>query len=243
MKKWILFLLLAFCKLLLADIHVVDSLSPIESALEDCDSKTLLILDAGETLMTARDAVLHPEHNDWKQRWFKKHFPRMSREEQVALIQIVRSDGSIWELVDDAWPDLIADAQNRGAQVLVLTKNTVDPKLKGLTAMRLIHLGLPIKNDSVIETEAPLKGPVLIEVLKQLSFQPEQIIFVDDRLEQIKSLDEACRQAQIPCIAFHLIAMQKTHLFNEKIADYQFKTLVKERRWVSDDEAAKTIPK
>lgn len=248
MKKWILCSLLTLATLLQADIHVVDSLSPIENALEDCGSKTLIILDVGETLMTARDAVLHPEHKEWKKKWFKRHFPRMSREEQVDIIQIIRSDESIWELVDEAWPDLIMNAQRQGAKVLVLTKNTVDPKLKGLTAKRLIHLKVPIKDDfpelkssksyvysrGVIETEAPLKGPVLIEVLKKLSFEPEKILFVDDRFEQIKSVDEACRKMQIPCLAFHLIAMKKNHLFNEKIADYQFKTLVKERRWVSD---------
>lgn len=116
MKKWFLCTLLNLAALLHADIHVVDSLSPIENALKDCDAKTLIVLNVGETL---------------------------------AL-----------------------DAEECGAKVLTLSK---------------------------------MSEKRFAQIVKKLSFQPEKIIFVDDRFEQIKRIDAVCRDMQIPSLVFHLV--------------------------------------
>jgi hypothetical protein len=88
----------------------------------------------------------------------------------------------------------------------------------------------------VIETESQLKGPVLREILSRLTTRPGKIVFVDDRFKQIKSIDDACCELEIPCTAFHYVPLTNTPPLDEKVADYQLSTLVHEHRWVSDSE-------
>jgi hypothetical protein len=91
--------------------------------------------------------------------------------------------------------------------------------------------------DGVIKTEAALKGPVLKEILQKLPKLFNKIIFVDDREEQIQSVESHCCDMGIACIAFHYVPFQQSPPLNERIAEYQLKTLVNEYRWISDDEA------
>ena len=156
-----------------------------------------------------------------------------------------------WKLLDARWPEVIVQAQDHGAKVVAFTKVALDPSVRGSRAKILRALGIPFKNDlpelskgksyeyaqGVIETEYPSKGPVLKEVLSSLTARPKKIVFVDDRMKQIKSVDDACRELGIPCTAFHYVPIVIAPELNEKIEDYQMSILVEEHRWVSDREA------
>lgn len=181
----------------------------------------------------------------------------MTREEAITLFKDVTSNAKNWNLLDSNWPSFITGIQTRNLKVIAFTRVFVDDSLKGLSVNTLKEFGLPIKDDlsaltsghtfeyadGIIETEAPLKGPVLKEVLAQLPKEFEQIIFVDDREEQIRSVEQTCRELRIPCVAFHYVPSKETPKLNEKIADYQLKTLVHEHRWVSESEASELIAK
>jgi hypothetical protein len=235
-----------------AKIQVVDSLKPIELELAKCSEDTLVLLDIGGTLLMHKDAILDAKHEEWKRKWFARHYPNSTRDDIVSSVRVVESAFENWKLVDEKWPLVISKAQQNNAKVVALTKVIVDPTLKKLRPENLKRQGVLLKDDlrglaqgnfyeyaeGIIETEAKLKGPVLLELLPKLKDRPTKIIFVDDRLEQVRSVEEACQALKIPCVGFHYTASKK-HVaeLDEKVADYQLHTLMKEGRWVSESQA------
>ncbi len=251
MKQLIGFLFLACFCTGYAEIQTAASLMPIRQEIAKSPQGTLVLLDVGGTLLAYPDAVLHPDHETWKYEWFQKHFPAITKEEKIAFDRIILGTLDKWKLLDPEWPEVIIQAQDLGIKVTAFTKVALDPTVRGSRAQILRDLGIPFKDDlptlangdfyeyaqGVIETEHPAKGPVLKEILSNLSERPKKIVFVDDRLKQIKSVDDACRELEIPCIAFHYVPHSSPPQLNEKIADYQLSTLTCEGRWVSEKEA------
>lgn len=234
------------------DVRTIDSLDLIENELMLLGNETLVLLDIGHTLLDHKDAVMDPRHEEWKRHWFQKHCPIPDRALRVATARAVESAIENWKLVDERWPQMVQKMQENGTQVVALSKVIVDPSLLGLRGKNLKAFGIFLKNefldlpddkfyvytDGVIETEEPLKGPVLKEFFFKLNKRPERIVFIDDHLNQVKSIDEACTELGIACISFHYIAYQKTvRELDERVADYQLQVLLKECRWVSDHEA------
>lgn len=234
-----------------AEIRTATSLEPIQQEIANSPKETLVLLDVGGTLLAYPDAVLHPSHEAWKYDWFQTHFPSISRDEKIAFDRIILGTLGKWKLLDARWPEVVVQAQEHGVKVVAFTKVAMDPSMRGSRAQILQALGIPFKNDlpelsigqfyeyaqGVIETEYQTKGPVLKEILSSLTTHPEKIIFVDDRINQIKSVDDACQELEIPCMAFHYVPAINAPRLDEKIADYQLSTLVHEHRWVLDNEA------
>lgn len=245
-----LFFLASFCPGY-AEIQAASFLEPIRQEIANSPKETLVLLDVGGTLLAYPDAVLHPSHEAWKYNWFQTHYPLLSKEERVGFDRIVLRTLGAWKLHDPLWPEVIVEAQDYGVKIVAFTKVALDPSVQGSRVQILKNFGLSFKNDlpelskgafyeymeGVIETEHQVKGPVLKEIIATLGKHPEKIIFVDDRLKQIKSVDDACRELAIPCIAFHYVPNAETPQLNEKLAHYQLFTLVNEHRWVSEKEA------
>lgn len=247
--KWFVYLMVAVG--LCAEIRVADSLQPVAEALEQTTDETLTLLDVGGTLITANDAVLQEAHEEWKRAWFRKHVPGMTRKGAVMSIAIVRGDPAVWHSTDPEWLSILSKANGK---VCALTKMTVDPILAGMTEARLREHGFIFQDwfpgltgetfvyaNGIIETEAKLKGPVLKEVLSKLEVLPKKILFVDDRMDQIESVHEACRDLGIECLAIHLTAFKNYAELDEKVADLQLHTLVAEKRWMPEAEARKIL--
>jgi hypothetical protein len=234
-----------------AEIRTASSLEPIQQEIESSSKETLVLLDVGGTLLAYPDAVLHPSHEAWKYQWFQTHRPNISREERIILDRVVLGTLGSWKLLDAEWPEVIIQAQSHGVKIVAFTKVALDPSIRGSRAKTLQSLGIPFKNDlpelskglsyeytdGIIETEHQLKGPVLEEILSSLTILPGKIIFVDDRMKQIQSVDAMCRELEISCVAFHYVPSATPPQLNEKIADYQLNILVHEHRWISENEA------
>ncbi len=239
---WLFFVVLMPFFECYAEIRTTETLDPIICECEKSDSDTLVLLDIGGTLLAFKDPILHKAHEKWTKEWFHKNYPNITKEETVQLVRVVEAAHTNWELIDAAWPQAITQAQAKGVKVVALTKVL---GLHGERSKMLAAFGISLKNDlpelssgelfayheGVIETEAPLKGPVLDELLEHIAKKPKKIIFVDDRLEQIKSIDESCLAHAIPCLAFHYTATIQEPALDPVISDYKLHTLVKEHRW------------
>jgi hypothetical protein len=245
--KWLLLFLL--CVNLHGEIRKASSFQTISEELAKADKETIIFLDVGETLITARDPILHPGNAEWKKEWLQTHFPNLSSAERVQLAHIIKSDKSLWKLVDPAWPKLISQTEKKGAKLVPIIKMYDNPQFQGLTLAVLHHLNLKFKpslrdlqsgisftyKDGILETSSLSKGPVIAEVMTKLNPRPKKVIFIDDNLEQIKSVEQALSAEKIPCLALHLIFNQAPP-FDAPIAEAQLRTLVEEHRWVSEDE-------
>lgn len=234
-----------------AEIRTLSSLEPLKQEIINSSNETIVLLDVGGTLLAYPDAVLHPAHESWKYDWFQTHYPNISKKDKIAFDKVILGTLDRWKLHDARWPEVVVQAQDLGVKVVAFTKVALDRSMRGSRAQILRNLGIPFKNDlpelssghlyeyaqGVIETEQKLKGPVLKEIISSLATLPNKIIFVDDQMKQIKSVDDACRELEIPCVAFHYIPVENAPPLDEKIADYQLSTLVRENRWVFESEA------
>ena len=212
MKLLIGLFFLGHCCAGYAEIRTASSLEPIQEEIASSPKETLVLIDVGGTLLAYPDAVLHPAHEAWKYNWFQTHTPTLSKEDKIALDRVILRTLGRWKLLDAQWPEVIVQAQDQGVKVVAFTKVAMDKCQRGARAQTLQALGIPFKNDlpelskgqfyeyaqGVIETEHQTKGPVLKEILSSLTTRPEKIVFVDDRMNQIQSVDDACQNLDIP---------------------------------------------
>ena len=233
-----------------AEVRTTNDLISIQREVETCDATSLVLLDIGGTLLVPKDASFHPQYQEWARAWIRSHYPNLTHEEVVKCIRTFESTKEAWRVVNPEWKGLLIFGQEQGIKIVAFTKVHMDTSLVGTRAVNLTNHGLKMMDclpelttgpsfayaKGVIETGADLKGPVLTEVLSQLSWRPSKIIFVDDRMSQVQSVDAACGEAGILCVAFHYTeAKDNPPQFIEENVDYQLRTLIEEGRWVPQE--------
>lgn len=83
------------------------------------------------------------------------------------------------------------------------------------------------------------KGPVFITFLEAIQWKPLQVIFIDNRLDYLKSVENALDGTGIEFIGFHYRDVENRPRFvNEYLAKFQLMHLAKTGDWLSDQEAA-----
>jgi hypothetical protein len=88
-----------------------------------------------------------------------------------------------------------------------------------------------------IDTEID-KGKALKAFLNHYKLKFKKIIFIDDRKKNLESVEKTISKLNIPFVGIeYTAAVMHTEPLNEKRAKLQFKTLSKEKKWISDSEA------
>jgi hypothetical protein len=86
------------------------------------------------------------------------------------------------------------------------------------------------------------KGPVLAAFLDQIGFKPSRVIFIDNRMDYLESVEESLRNKEIDFVGFHYTDVEdRLCLINEKLADYQIEHLIKTDIWLSEKEALEIL--
>ena len=97
--------------------------------------------------------------------------------------------------------------------------------------------GNPILKSGIIFTSGLDKGMVLEYILKKYNYYPKIIIFIDDLIENIKSLQKTCFKLNIDFYGFHYRAASLIPLskIDENLEKLRFAILEKEFTWLSYD--------
>ncbi len=103
----------------------------------------------------------------------------------------------------------------------------------------------PIFQDGVIFTAKKPKGKVLSKFLKLSKLKPRKIIFVDNQLKNVLSVEAYCKELGIDYtgIYFTKIYNKPPHPLDKKIAEKKFEILLAENRWIDDYEASLMVKK
>jgi hypothetical protein len=119
-----------------------------------------------------------------------------------------------------------------------LSKNPFD-----ITKLTLIHGKLPpLYKEGILYTNQYQKGAVLKAFLEQINLHPTEIIFIDDRIHNIKSVEAFCRSANIQFTGIHDNRILNKHtVFNKSLGQYQFHHLEQNHTWLSDWQAQATM--
>lgn len=238
-------------------------ITAINWAIKTMPEDSLIIFDIGNVILTHSDIVLGCKYRTWIKEWLIREGYTFDKEIWRGYSAIIDREAPM-ELVNLSLPSIIHEAKQYST-VIALSKFWVGPagantsfeeqRIDSLNAVG-INFGEPFPNAAgwsdptleatyakgLIQTEAPLKGPVLTAFLKLIACKPKAILFVDDRRDQCESIATAAQELGIPVLCVHYTeATDRVLTLNPIIADLQLRTLINEKHWLSDEEALDLI--
>jgi len=229
---------------------------------------TLVLFDLDYVLFVPRDRVLRyaGEENNYRSKHFKAIFKDFQGKEiplgkdkvpmAEYLISQILSSSSL-ELVSTDMPSFVNELDFQKITIVGFTANGsgkygIVQNEAELHLSRLKSLGYHFIKDNgdllkgsfpecisrVIFTNKTDKGKVILGFLEQLNKGRKNIIFVDDRLKNLISVQNTLKDHQINYLGIHYTELEdKNEVLNQDIADKQFQVLYQEHIWLSDDEA------
>lgn len=255
-------------KTVTAGIIETNSLEPFENAAETATNDTLIIFDVQEVLIVAKDQILTPLYKDDYRVIKDRIISTYPHDQQIKLFSTILSEYQT-EIVDHKIVKTLENLKQKGIKAIALTsgytgsygviKSREDLRLKRLNEIGIsfkdsfpniaplifLHLEgvnskhLPMFKDGVIFACRLSKGEVLKAFLNEVNYKPKKIIFVDNQLKNMKSVESYCQEEGIEFIGFHynFIRSKPKLALNKKVVQYQFKVLERDHRWLSDKEA------
>ena len=247
-----------------AKIITIDNLVPFEQVIKKINQDTLVIFDVDHVLIMPKDDYTRNRH-PYRQILWREIVNRNSKQ-KIKMLQSIVTVSSKWCLMDPKILNILADLENNLIPSIALTsygtgKLGIIESLEDLRIHELKSLGIdfvnlsPIKNkvlihelknehgipmfkDGIIFTAELDKAIILDYILRNKNYHPKKIIFIDDQLNNLKSIENFCTKSLIKFCGFHYIAISKRPVCiidNEK-EKMRFKILEKEHRWLSSTE-------
>ena len=185
---------------------------------DDYNAKTLIIFDIDNTLLKTKS---HLGSDQWFYATVHYHENKgMSHQDAInaTLPHLLQIMFHSWMLpVEPATVKIVNNLQKRGTTVIALTARSLD--LTYRTIEQLDHVGIhfigkgpakcPIKYGSaqpalyingIIFCGNYDKGEVLAYWLTQINYHPRKVIFIDDKMKNIKSVEEALHKRGYPFV-------------------------------------------
>jgi hypothetical protein len=259
MKKFIgfIFVILAgFHSTCFAEIIQTNDTKVIEKILASIDTDTLVIFDVDEVLLQYFD------HKNRVREKIKKI--SCSQQDEADLYWSIISRDQKVTLVDEKFPALIQNLQSRGIRVCALTQCNTGAfgVIKSMATWRiqaLLEKGIDFKKswpsiedrvnfggyerarfqEGVIFASDYQKGEILKAFLNQINIHPKRIVFIDDNLENLQSVENCAKEKNIKFVGFeyNVVKNRPIQPLNEEREKLKFDVLKKEKKWISDSEA------
>lgn len=257
---------ITFCILtttdLSADVVHAPHLNIIQSKLNELDDQALVVFDVDFTLIVPKDQILQPAGEAYCQIFLAK----LRKMKEGAILGSKIALQSEVALVDPQSLALLEQLKNRQIKTIALTAmpsgrfgeiaSTEDWRFKQLKDQGIDlswsfpecscfvldsfeTQAFPIFKKGILASAKHPKGQVLTAFLKKLKLKPSQVIFVDDRMEYIDSVESALEKAGIPHTSFHYTqAIDQSQSFDKDLADFQMDYLIEHGVWLNDAEAS-----
>lgn len=248
-------------------IYEVDNLSQFEMEVCKLNSNSLVLFDIDNTLITPKDASLRPCGSYLRKIYL--HGLEAKRREWLQSILVL--DGEE-ELMEPAFPSLIKDMQDKRIPVIGFTaletgnygkmtciedwrinrlksldmdfSPTFTDHAFSLTVANPYNGYYPLFKSGVLFTNREPKGELLILFLERLGWRPTKIVFMDDTITQLQSVESAANALDIEFIGFHYVAAKTRPCeLDHNLGAFQFQYLVDKEIWLPDIEARKQYDK
>ncbi len=210
-------------------------------------------------------------HDIVSKAWKYKHSDSEARHDKCKLYSTVMKTMK-FDLVDQEFPKLIEELQKKNVKTLGLTAMGTGPYclLESREEWRFEQLkdfgiefrpsfpslpkfyflefssenGYPGYYKGIIFSSDIPKGIILATFLENMKWKPKKIIFIDDILSFVTSVDQEVAKLQIPFKGFHYRnAYQEPSEIDEEIVLFQIDYLLHESKWLSDSEAEILVQK
>lgn len=249
-----------------ADMAEAPNFEAIEAELLSLDQDALVVFDVDFTLIVPEDKMLRPSGEKYLREITQEKLRGYSKEKIDELTSQVMLQSRV-RLTDVKSLELLDLLQQKGIKTVALTAIRTGeygaiPSMEDWRVQQLRRLGIdfaysfpgvnpivfsefqgkgpsPAFSQGIICTVRYKKGQVLKAFLEHLNWKPSKVVFVDDRLDCLQSVETEMDLLGIPTMGFLYTAETgKNERIDEEIADFQINTLLEEGRWLSDDDAA-----
>lgn len=254
---------------LVAKIIEKNDLKDIQKYFDHLDQQSLVLWDVDYTLMISTDKILLPGNEVIYSELISSYLDQEPNQRWNELISQIFIHSPI-QLVDSKLPKIISSLQAKGIPTLAFTAmktgsfgliqsmenwrinqlhqlginfSQLFPQYDGLNwKENTPYLGSPAFKGGVLCSDSLPKGPVLKKFLTEIKQKPRRIIFFDDNLYCLKSVEKALKEMKIPFIGIHYLATKEMKAsIDMTIAHYQFQTLLEKGIWLTDQEAQRAL--
>ena len=246
-----------------AEFIKTNSIDVIDNILISVDSKAIVIFDVDDVLMIPKDEILKTKNQDICKKLVKSLKNKVGKEEIRELISIILMNRKT-STVEAKMVDLVEKLQKNHVKVLGLTNSATGKfgLINNIEDFRISELkrhnyhfekswetvheivfnmidSKPVFREGVLFVDQTgEKASVLEEFLKKITWNPEKIIFIDDKISNLEAVSKFAKQNNIEFIGIeYRKAFEENSNVNYEIASLQFKILEYEKRWVSDENA------
>lgn len=257
------------CCLILAQAYpqIIEAptLTPFEKALENIDSQTLVMFDVDETLIVPKDAISKPCVRGVLNELVKEVLEKEALGEHLYSLMYLKME---FEIVDPQVVQVIKALQSKNIKTIAFTRMNTGrcgaiPSMEDWRLKQLKDHGIdfspafPQFEELSIGSEKPSlfkqgvlcanrqdKGPVFMGFLKAIQWKPEKVLFIDNRLDYLESVEASLKHSGIEFLGFHYIEVElRPCLVNKEMAAFQLLHLAQTGEWLSDGEAQKLMQK
>jgi hypothetical protein len=248
----------SFLHAAIIEITEIDAMRPYIT------EEALYLFDIDDTLI---DNPFSLGSSPWRN-WAKAKLPKLNTSfvlYDALTLHIAKN--APYKPVEPTTPQLIKDLQESGHAVFAFTARgrsqwyTTDiAGVDHFTHQQLNHAGIDFRKtripselksleekyfyEGIIFAEHIKKGDLLKHLLKDLNYHPSVILFADDKLDQVQSVEAALKETGIPFIGFWYRRSEVDRKnFNPQIANIQLEALLLRGELMSDEEASKLLPK
>ncbi len=233
--------------------------------LKRCGKNSFVLFDVDDVLITSPDYVARGHLPLWVRLRLLWAFPGILKESVAELVYSLGWQQAPRVLIEPLVVEVINDIKQQGATVLGLTSmesgsygvisSMPQWRANMLKNMGIVfsqnypnqmYTGLPLDRDKypvlfegILCTNQQPKGEVLAAFLDANNLHPAEIIFFDDSMSNLQSVGHACSQRVIPCTLFLYRGSERfSNTLDSASIIRQIDILMKEHRWVSDQEIA-----
>lgn len=218
------------------------------------------MFDLDDVLIYPQDALLQ----NWRECWKPEGMRAWTAEEDTIAWMSAK-----FQIMDPHGPDLLKILCEHGVPTIGFTAFAMDDpnmceSIPEWRSQHLKELGLnfkmekeivfPIQNGFVppsfekgvlycgnfYKNDKDNKGKILSLYLDWLDWTPAQVVFIDDGEHHIESVGKELNTRGIPFIGFLYIPKNLAPI-DEKVAELQYKTMIIQKLWLSDQEAKKLM--
>lgn len=236
---------------------------PLIEEIENLDSKALVVFDVDETLIIAKDKILRPAGEKYLYNLTASFGKSLNEDQHKELRSITMLQREIAH-TDPSIPALFQKMQKKCIASIALTampsgKYGLIPSMEEWRGEELKRSGIDFTLHSPIQADInfeefgehnPLifykgmlcssdhpKGLALKAFLQKTDIKPSKIIFVEDKRNNLDSVEEEIKKMAISYKGFHYVgALKFDEEVNEEVAKFQLHYLLKNKKWLSDDQ-------
>ncbi|MBS0637330.1 MAG: DUF84 family protein [Verrucomicrobia bacterium] len=242
-------------------------LTQFEVEIKNIDDQALVVFDLYNTIIAPSDMILRRnakplfkeiDESIQNDKTFVPHHPHSDDHLKREILKNMK-----FEPVDPKFPKIIQELSERGVLTMAISLSNKGnfgstEKRAGVALNHLAQVGLDFKK-SFLESQAPVfekpyssavfkdgvlfapkmqKGKILAEFLKKMNLQPSKIIFMDNNLKSVESVDSEMKSLGIDTLCFHYTQAETLPFrADETIAEFQIRNLRQSAEWISDEEA------